>query len=406
MRTLHLLPVALVCIASGVRAADWPQFRGPDRDGRSPEAGLLKSWPDGGPKLLLTIDGLGKGFSSAAVAKGRIYTTGIVGDKLNVFAFDKSGKKLWSSPVDNGWTKNYAGARSTPTLDDGRLYLLSGHGTVFCLDAAKGEILWQHDLRQYKERGAKVPRWGYAESLLVDERNVYCTPGGQACMLALDKRSGRPVWTSSGLSDKAHYGSPIVVDDGKMRQLVQFTAKGVVGLLADEGRFLWRYDRPANRTANCTPPLYSEGVVFAASGYNTGGGAVRLEVSQTGVKAQEIWQTKRMLCHHGAYVVVGGHVYGNNSGGWSCLDFASGEERWKERGVGKGSVIYADGMLYTLGQGGEMGLMVADPRETRVTGRFRLPNAGKQTWAHPSISDGSLYLRREDKLFVYDVRKR
>ena len=388
-------------------ADDWPSWRGPNRDGICAETGLLKEWPSGGPPLAWKVSGLGEGYSGPAIVGNLLYTMGNADGKEWVLALDwtKQGKKVWATPIgpvrhEGG---GYPGPRSTPTIDGERLYTLGAAGDLVCLDAASGRRIWQRDL--VREFGGQAPNWAYAESVLVDGPWVLCTPGGQrATIAALDKARGQPVW-GSPIGDPAGYSSIIKVSIGKVPQYVQLTHRGVVGVNAKDGTPLWRYDKPANGTANVTTPVWFGQTVFAASAYNTGGGLVWVKKAGRGFQAQEMYFTRQMKNHHGGLILLDGYLYGADEGSLTCLDYKTGEVKWADRGPGKCSLLYADGMLYARNEGGPMSLVEATPEGCRVKGRFNQPDrSGKNSWPHPVIANGMLYLRDQDVLLCYDVR--
>jgi outer membrane protein assembly factor BamB len=407
LRRSLAVAAVLVCCAVA-QAAEWPQFRGPNRDGKSPETGLLKSWAEGGPKLLWTAKGCGAGYGSPAIAGGLIAVTGDIGGKGCLTLFTLDGNKVKESipfSKDNAKDTNGPGTRSTPTLEGGMIYVAAPFGELACFDAKKLEKKWEINIQE-KYKG-KVPQWEYSESPLIDGENLICTPGGpDATIAAVNKGTGQPVWTSKGLGDGAGHASCIKIEVDKLPQVVTMTASGLVGVSAKTGQFLWRYNRPSNTTANCPSPVADGERVFEATGYNNGGGAVDLKVSASGVKAEQAWETKDMVCHHGGYVLVDGFLYGNNGGGWACLDWKTGQTKYKANGVGKGCVIYADGMLYCMSEsGGKVGLIAATPEGHKIVSQFSIPAGGKgPTWAHPAISDGRLYIRHDDMLFCYDIK--
>jgi outer membrane protein assembly factor BamB len=300
------------------------------------------------------------------------------------------------------YTGQHPGCRATPTIDNGKLYLASGVGLVRCYEAKTGKGIWSRDLNA--EFGGANPTWGRGESVLIHENAAIVTPGGSNAIVALNKETGATIWTSSGLDDAAAYASPTAIDFEGHPIIVQVTAKGLVAVDARDGRFLWRNDRVANKTANCPSPVYANGYVFAASGYGTGGACMRLGVKDGRVTAEQVWETRDMVCHHGGYVVVDGYIYGNHGQGWNCLELATGRKVWEGQGVGKGSVIYADGMLYTYGEnGGRIGLVEATPKEFHLVSEFSVAGTN-QSWAHLSISDGRLYARYDDNLYVLAIR--
>lgn len=393
------------------QASDWPQFRGPNRDGKSSETGLLKEWAEGGPKLLRTITGIGEGYSSPSISKGRIFITGQVGKELFLRCFDLAGKKVWEARHGPAWVKSYPGARSSPTIDGDRVYLLGGKGRLVAYHANSGKEIWSTEL--VGKLGGRLPVWGYAESLLIDGKKLICTPGGpNVCFAAFDRMNGRLLWTSKEVSARPEYGSPILVELGNVRQIVSMTRGGLFGISPRDGKKIWGYNRPENRktsesfTANCNSPVYADGYVFEATGYQSrGGGAVKLTPKGGGIEAKPAWRTKDMNCEVGGYVIVDGHIYGNNGKGYSCIELKTGKTKWTGRGPGKGSLIYADGMLYCLSEKGTMGLLEAKPDGYNLVSSFTIPKARPPAWAHPVISDGKLYLRRSKNLYVHSVKK-
>ncbi len=386
---------------SNPSAAEWPGWRGPHRDGKSPDTGLLKSWPPQGPPLVWHVDGIGKGFSTVAVDQGVVYTSGDVGDRLTIFAFDLDGKPKWKTPHDAAWTSNHPGSRSTPMIDHGNLYIVSGHGLVGCYDAASGRPKWTAHLKQF---GGKVPGWGYAESVLILGDLAIVTPGGKHCIVALDKNNGRPLWTSQGFEAGAQYGSCYACQHQGLPMIVTGTSEGIVAVDPRNGRMLWANPFSAKNTANCPTPVYSDGFVFWANGYGKGGICLKLDARAGHLNADTAWTTRDMVCHHGGYVIHQGYIYGNNGSGWACLELKTGKTLWRERAVGKGSLCFADGMLYLFGEnGGKVALATCSPQGLQVRGSFSVAGDGP-SWAHPVVIGGRLYLRYDDNLYCYNVR--
>lgn len=378
--------------------AEWPGFRGPNRNGKSPDTGLLKQWPSGGPPLLWKVDVLGEGFSSPSIANGTVYATGERDGTLTLFAFDLEGKLKWKTAHGPAWTENYPGARSSPTIDGQKVYVLSGKGTLGCFDAQSGRRLWARDAKEF---GGQPGGWGYAESPLVLGNQVIFKPGGNNCIVALEKAGGKPVWSSSGFSAGPEYSSCLAFTLGNQTMIVTGTNQGLVCVDARRGSRLWSNPFSANNTANCPTPDYADGHVFWANGYGKGGVCMRLE---PGGKATEAWKTGDMVCHHGGYVIHEGYIYGNNENGWSCLDLKTGKTQWKERGVGKGSLCWADDMLYLFSEsGGRAALATCSPQGLEIKGEVRVEGKGP-SWAHPVVIGGRLYLRYDTNLYCYDVR--
>jgi outer membrane protein assembly factor BamB len=381
--------------------ANWPGWLGPNRDGKSPDTGLLKQWPEGGPKLLWKVTDLGRGFSNVSVVDGIVYTTGDTSDNLVLFAFDLDGTLLWKTPVDAPWTRSHPGSRATPTIDEGNLYLLSGNGVIACCDAKTGEPKWR---RETKEFGGRSGGWGYAESVLIHGDLAIIKPGGPQCIVALNKKTGETVWTSSGFDAGPEYSSCIAVNFEGQDMIITGTRAGIVAVDAADGRLLWSNPWSANNTANCPTPAYADGYVFWSNGYGKGGVCLRLKKVDGKVTAEEAWTTRDMVCHHGGYIIKDGYIYGNHSGGWACLKLETGEPVWEGRSVGKGSVCYADGMLYLFGErGGQAGLAVCTPDGLQERGGFSVVGEGP-SWAHPVVVGGRLYLRYDTNLYVFDVK--
>ena len=403
LATILICCLGTLSLLTDVSADEWPQWRGMNRDGRSSDVGLLKSWPQDGPPLLWQNDKIGIGFSSTVVVDQMVYTTGDIGDDLVITALDMDGQTKWQKGHGPGWTgRRSPGSLGTPTVDGGRLYLLSAHGLLKCYDASTGEEFWQADI--VETFGGTQPGWGYSESPLVYDDKVIVTPGGQNCILALNKMTGEPVWTSTGVTDPAAYSSCIAVEFEGHPIIVQMVEKGMVAVDAMTGEFLWRNDRAVNGAA-CATPVYADGYCFGATGYGNGGACVRLSVENGKVVATQVWDTKEMICHHGGFVVHEGYIYGNHEKGWSCLELTTGKQKWYAEGVGKGSICFADGMLYTFSEGGgRVGLVHAKPDAFEQVGEFRVEGRGN-SWAYPVVASGKLFLRYHETLYCYDVKE-
>lgn len=392
--------------AGQVTPGDWPQFRGPQRDNRSAETGLLQRWPDGGPQLLWVADGLGEGYSSVSISDGRVYTMGNLRDEETVFALNlESGQKLWSARNANAYRQGAGnGPRSTPTVDGERVYVLGGAGELGCFDVNSGNRLWgQNILQQY---GGQNIQWGICESVLIDGEKLVCTPGGQrGTMVALNKTTGQTLWTSQvpGAPSTA-YASPVICEVGGVKQYVNFTSRGVVGVRAEDGAALWGDDGSSNGTANCSSVLIADNLVFSSSNYGTGAALVRLQAGGGRVQAQQVYQTKDMKNHHGGMVLVDGFVYGSNDGILTCLELTSGRVAWRER-TGKGSVVYADGRIIFRSERGPVRLVGATPESYQEFGQFDQPQrSNRAAWPHPVVAQGKLFLRDQDKLLCYQLR--
>jgi outer membrane protein assembly factor BamB len=391
---------------------DWPGWRGPDRTGVSTETGLLKKWPEGGPKLLWKATGIGGGYATPSVAGGRLFVLGSKDNDEYLMALDvKDGHPLWSTKlgiVGKNRGPNYPGPRSTPTVDGDFLYTLGSDGDLVCAKTGTGKFVWRHHLVKDFEGNRGV--WAYAESPLIDGDVLVCTPGGpSATMLALNKKDGSVIWKMGmEYGNGADYASAIVAEVGGVKQYVQFLGPGVIGVSAKDGKLLWRYRKNVGGQS-CMTPIFHDGCVFtSASGTQGAGGDALLRLHADGgeVKAKEVYLVRGMLSHHGGVVRVGDYLYGGGGVGLVCMEFQTGKVVWSDRSIGRGSLVVADGHLYLRGEGGAVALIEATPAGYKEKGRFRQPERSKfPTFPHPVVAGGRLYLRDEDKLFCYDVRE-
>jgi len=402
-RFLRCLLPALAILASAASvlgAADWPGWRGQDRNGISSETGLLERWPDGGPPLVWQAPGLGHGYSSVAVRGSFLLTMGTAGRNERVLALDvATGRILWTHDHGPMFRNDKGdGPRGTPIIDGDRVYALGANGQLSSLELETGRAVWTRNLLE--DFDAKNIRWGLSESPLVLEDRLLVMPGGRgASIVALDKETGKTLWKS--LNDEAGYSSGVVATLGGVRQAVYFTADRAVGVAVDDGRLLWDYGRVANRTANAATPIVRDDLVFVSSDYGTG--CALLRVGEAGAEA--VYFNSNMRNHHSSSVLVGEHLYGFSGSILTALELGTGEIAWRDRSVGKGSLIYADGDLYLLSEDGIVALAEATPEAYREKSRFEMPRSSSQpTWAHPAISDGRLYLRDQDVLSSYDIR--
>jgi hypothetical protein len=389
-------------------AGDWPQYRGPNRDAKSTDEKLLKEWPEGGPKLLFTKTGLGAGYTQAIVADGMVFVTGMVGDEGFVSAFDIDGKPKWKKsygPAFTGMRGRFAGARSAPAVADGKLYVAGSGGTLVCLDAKTGKRAWGVDF--FKRYGVGQPRWGYSESVLVDGKNVLLTTGGDTLMVAFNKDTGKVVWKTRGIGETSSYCSPMILTHGRTRQVVTISQSSVVGIDPKNGKLIWKHPFSGGRRANhATTPVYEKGRLFCSAGY--GKGSEILEFAKDGRSVKLVHTLKVPDNHHGNVVLVDGLVFGtghNNGGQWVCVELATGKIKWQGGGIGKGSVSFADGLMYCYAErGGVVALVRPSAKGFEKISSFTVPAGSGEHWAHPTIAGGRLYIRHGDALMVYDVK--
>lgn len=396
-------------VVSSALAGESPQFRGPNRDGVfSDEKGLLKSWPEGGPKKLWVATGIGKGYSSPSIAGGKIYVTGMREDEMGVLSiFDRDGKLEKTIEYGRETTEKQApGSRSTPTLDGDRVYLLSGLGVLYCIDLTAGAVKWSVNILE--RFPAKLPIWHISESVLIDGDRVICTPGGvDGVIVAMNKMTGDTVWTTTGFEDTASYCSPTIFTHNGKRILTTATAATIVGADAETGKLLWTFAHKGPYDIHGVTPIYRDGHLYYVAGDGFGGGLLKL--SDDGAGVTPVWENKSLDCLHSGVVLIDGYLYGTGYRGdaaLECLDFKTGEVKWSTREIQEGIVIYADGMLYVYGdpKQGIVSLVKAQPTGYERTGTFSITDGERQHWAHPAISNGVLYIRHGDAVIAYDVR--
>jgi outer membrane protein assembly factor BamB len=412
MKRILVLATALIAIWSAsllLKAGDWPGWRGPQRTDVSTESGLLKSWGDKGPTQLWSYDNAGLGYGGPAVVGKQMFLLGTRKESEVLIAIDvANGKERWATPIgsilNNGWGN---GPRSTPAVDGNLVYAMGGRGNLLCANTQTGKMIWQVSMTDF---GGRVPGWGYTESVLIDGDRLLCTPGGsQGAILALEKKTGKKIWQSSDFTDGAQYSSIIVAEHAGQRQYIQLTMKNVAGVAADSGKLLWKSSFPG-RTAVVPTPIYHDSHVYVSSGYGAGCKLVQLDDNN---QATEVYSNSLMKNHHGGVLRVDNFLYGYSDGaGWVCQDFKTGEKVWNDRNFGKGSLTYADGMLYCLTErDGTIALFEVSATGWQEKGRFQMePQATIRSprgriWTHPVVANGKLYLRDQNLVFCYDIKQ-
>jgi len=421
--TLAASAPAAITVRAAAPGGNWPQWRGPLRDGVSTETGLLASWPQGGPPALWTAKGLGRGFSSIAVANGRLFTMGDRRDGQYVIALDEeTGKEIWSKKVGAVYNEpsDYSGPRGTPTIDGDLLYAIDTDSDIVCLESATGKEKWRKNMER-DFGGRMMSQWNWAESPLVDGERVVVTPGGaRAGLVALDKHTGIEIWRSaiprlgSRGSDGAGYSSIVISNGGGVKQYVQMMGRGLVGIRASDGVYLWGNNSIANDIANISTPVVRDNYVFASTSYGAGSVLVELAPAANGrVSALEkyVLGGNTFQNHHGGFVLVGDYLYGGHgqsNGIPVCIELATGKMMWqptRNAGNGSAAVLAADGRLYFRYQNGMMILIEASPAGYKESGSFPIPDVSHPSWSHPVIAARRLYLREQDALHVYDIKK-
>jgi len=399
----------LICFPLAVAAdsPSWTRFHGPNHDNKSPDTGLLKQWPEGGPELLWTAEGIGFGYSGVTIADDRMFTSGNIDERSVVTALDATdGKILWQTPNGKAWEMSYPGTRGTPTIDGNRVYDESPLGELVCLDAASGKKIWGRNILDDFE--GKNIFWALSESVLIDADRVVCCPGGETSMVALDKQTGDVAWKASSTGEPPGYATATLAEYQGLRMIITLSLKSMIGVNADTGDLLWQVKHESLHNENVLQPVYHDGQVFVSS-LKTG--SVRWKINVDGQKAsvREVWRSEQMDNHHDHVILLDGYLYGSscirNGGKWICLDWDTGEMQYADKGVGKGTCTYADGMLYALSERRAVGLVKPTPAAHEIVSRFELPAQGKgRTWAHPVVCGGRLYLRHGEFLYVYDVK--
>lgn len=421
---IGLLLVAVLANAAWGAAADWPQFRGPNRDEKCTETGLLKQWPEGGPKLLWKAEGLGRGFSTVSIVDGKIFTMGDIQkdgqESQHVIAMDLASRKmLWSTRIGPAHPASDGGPRCTPTVDGDLVFAIGTEGDVACLETATGKLVWHKNFAD-DFGGKMMSMWKFSESPTIDGDRLVCTPGANdAVMVALNKKTGELIWKCAmpdlgrAGKDGAGYCTPVIAEIEGVRQYVQLVGRGMIGVEAASGKFLWGYNRIANPVANVTTPNVQGNLIFCSTSYRTGSALVKITRSGDEFKAEEVYflGAREFSNHHGGVVLVGDYLYGGdglNQGKPCCLEFQTGKMKWKERPLGKRSacVLYADGQLYYRYEDGLVALVDATPDGLKVKGQFKPAEVQGIGWAYPVIHDGKLYLRDQDILNCYDIRQK
>jgi outer membrane protein assembly factor BamB len=390
------------------------QWRGPERDGKYPDTGLLKSWPEQGPKLLMSLTGVGKGYSQPVVANNIIYVTGIKSETHDILsAFDMQGKLLWESEYGPAWDRSYPETRSTPTVENNRIYLIGGQGMVSCVDAKSGEIIWQKDA--HAKYGGEFHRWGVSESVLLTEKAAFYTTGGtETTVIAINKNDGSLLWKTKSLGGERAYASPLLIERGGLKIILAQTANHLLGINAENGEILWDFDmvplhqgRQGSGAHNNTP-LYKNGEIFVTNGYDRL--AVMFSLSADGRSISVKWKNDVLDVHHGGVVLIDGNIYGanwlnNSSGKWASIRWDNGKTNWENEWHTKGSVIYADGMMYIYEErSGNVALVRPNPDKLDIVSTFQMKEGEGPHWAHPSIYNRLLFIRHGDVVNVYDIK--
>lgn len=412
--------IVLLFIGYTVNTQNVAQWRGPERNGIYTDTNLLSTWPDEGPALIWSVDGIGKGFSSTAIADDAIFVTGMQDSTDYLIKLTKQGEILRKVPFGRSWQKSFPETRTTPTIEEDRIYVLSGAGTIACIDASNGSVNWTFDAA--KKFNAAWGVWGICESLLITDDKVIYTPAGtETTMVAMDKITGETIWASKSITDTSGYVSPLLIERGGKKIIVTFLANYLIGVDASDGTIIWKHnyyetDSDACKEVwinspkiNINTPLYRDGKLYITSGYNHVG--AMFAISEDGSEIELLWTDHTLDTHHGGVVLVDGYIYGanwinNRSGNWCCIDWETGEPAYETEWHNKGSIIFADGMLYCYEEkNGNLALVNTDPATFEPLSSFQITEGNGPHWSHPVINDGILYVRHGEVLMAFNIRE-
>jgi outer membrane protein assembly factor BamB len=397
--------VLVVFSACSNQTEEFSGWRGPNRAGIYHETGLMTSWPENGPEMIWSYEGLGAGHTSAAIGHNRIFVTGMPDTMGVLYCFNLNGDLQWKKTYGTEWHVNFTGPRSTPVIAGKNLYLESGMGIIYCFDAVSGEIVWEVDM--LKRFNADNIQWGMTESLLIDGNNIICTPGGEKHnVVALNRFTGETVWTSPGYGEPAAYCSPVLVEHNNSRMVIAMTATSIIGLDAGTGEMYWRAEQMQRNKIHANSPVYDDGVIYCSSASAPqNSGTLALRLSEDGRHAEQLWRNESLQNLMGGIVLIDGFIFGSTyrTGDWYAVNVSNGEHKLLTKDFGNGVIVYADGLFYLYSETGELALVNMDDDAFEIRGRFAVPLGTDQHWAHPVIHDKKLYIRHGDALMVYDI---
>ena len=395
--------MTLSCLSQTDQSSQW---RGPDREGIFYENGLLRSWPENGPELLWSFEGLGAGHSSPGIGFNRIFINGMPDTTGVLYSFDMNGNLLWQKEYGEEWHVNYTGSRSTPLVVNDLVYLVSGMGEVFCFKAENGNLVWSVDMLK-KFDGINI-QWGITESVLIDGDHLICNPGGEEFnVVALNRFTGETVWKSKGHGEPSAYCSPVLVEHNKMRLVVTMTQTSVIGIDADTGELYWRVDQFQTNKIHANTPVYENGIIYCSSTSSKEGnsGLLALKLSEDGKKVEQLWRNEDFKNLMGGIVLIDGTIYGSayRTKNWYSVNAATGEEKIIASDFSNGVIIYADGLFYCYSEDGQVALVKMTPDTFKIISKFNVPLGTDQHWAHPVIHNKRMYIRHGNALMVYNI---
>ncbi|MFC2124365.1 PQQ-binding-like beta-propeller repeat protein [Bacteroidota bacterium] len=404
MKKYILFLTLLILISYISIAQEHTKWRGPEQNGHYPDTGLLKEWPADGPEVLWTYEDLGIGYSSPAFANNRIYLSGMEGSTGYVYALSDDGKLIWKTPYGKEFTNSYPGSRGAPVIDNDRLYMVAGQGSLVCLNANSGITIWKKDL--FEELGGRNAEWGLAETPVIIDDNIIITTGGRLNnMIALNRFNGSLVWSSKGQGGLPAYCTPLLVNINGRNLLITHTADHLIGVDADNGKMLWSHSHPNRYSVHPNTPLYHDGEVFYFSGYGKGGGMLKLNADGSSVTKK--WYAETMDSRIGGAVYMDGYIYGSGDENreWQCIDWKTGEVKYSTKEIGNGVVIEAEGILYLYSQRGELALVKPENNSFTIVSETKVSKGSGQHWAHPVINNGRLFVRHGNVLIAYNIKR-
>lgn len=389
------------------------EWRGPDRTGIYNETGLLKKWPDGGPKLLWEAAKMGDGYSSATVTDDAVYVTGRKDSSDVLTALTLDGKIKWETAYGKAWMTNHTGSRCTPTYYNGNLFLISGSGDIVCI-GSDGKLKWSKN--HYKLYDAKPIMFGISESPLIVDNMVIASPGGKkASLAAFNINDGRVVWETEPLDEEPQYINPKLIEYAGKKMIVTVMGKDIFSVNAKDGKIIWKVDYAAVNAAtgrvmknHAITPIFKDGCILIANGYNWV--ALKLKLSADGNSVETVWENRSFDPQHGGVVLLGNYIFGSTHqskpvDNWICVDWNTGKTLWTSKWYVRGSIISADGMLYICEEkSGHVALVKPDPSKLDIVSEFQITKGEGPFWAHPVISKGKLYIRHGDVLMVYLIK--
>ncbi len=399
----HFTILLLIAFSLPLLSQNTVQWRG-NRTGVYKETGLLESWNDGRPDLLWHFDGLGEGHSSVAVSAEKLYVTGMTDSIGYLYVFDLKGNLLNKKEYGTEWNISYNGSRGTVTHDDGRLYLISGTGMLTCFNESDLSVLWQKSMQN--DFGGEPPKYGVNESpLIVGDKLIFTSGGVEHNVVALNKKTGNLIWSSKAMGDISSYCCPIYIDDQPKRQIVTITGHHVVGIDISDGNMLWSFPFTNRFFEHPNTPVYHDGMLFCTSSY--GVGSIMLKLKDGGQNVEKVWGSAELDSKTGHFLKIGDYIYGSGDygkGSWYCIDWKTGDIKYRDNQLATGAIIAADGMLYCYSNKGDMALVKAMPEKFDIISQFKITMGTEQHWAHPVIHNGILYVRHGNTLMAYKIK--